>query len=195
VIATDESGGRTVHSFAQLRADVARHQQSLSAAGIVPGDVVAAILPNRYEAVVAMLAAASLGATWCSVSPDFGVSGILDRLGQVHPKVIYACRRYRYGERDFDITDKLQAVLAGLPDLQCTVLTDVDPGPLQGVPLETFLPAASVDQPRFVRLPFAHNRRTSGGLNEKGEAVATLPAEYIGLSGTLPHSAASQRAK
>jgi acetoacetyl-CoA synthetase len=113
-------------------------------------------LPNRYEAVVAMLAAASLGATWCSVSPDFGVNGILDRFAQVHPKIVYACRRYRYGGKDFDITEKLQEVLAGLPGVQRVVLTDAEPGPLKATPLQEFVAPAAADSPRFARLPFAH---------------------------------------
>jgi acetoacetyl-CoA synthetase len=156
VIALDESSGRSTYSFAQLRLDVARHQQALTRSGVEAGDVVAAMLPNRYDAVAAMLGAASIGATWCSVSPDFGVAGALDRFGQVQPRILYACRRYRYGGKEFDITAKLGDIIEGLPSLTRTVLVDGDPGPLDALPLDDFLPRDSATQPRFVRLPFSH---------------------------------------
>lgn len=156
VIALDESGARSAYTFAQLRSDVARHQQALTRAGIEAGDVVAAMLPNRYEAVAAILGAASIGATWCSVSPDFGVAGALDRLGQVQPRILYTCRRYRYGGREFDITEKLGDIIEGLPSLTRAILVDGAPGPLDALPLNEFLPRDSATQPRFVRLPFSH---------------------------------------
>jgi acetoacetyl-CoA synthetase len=156
VIALDESSNRAAYSFAQLRLDVARHQRALRRSGVAPGDVITAMLPNRYEAVAAMLGAASIGATWCSVSPDFGVAGALDRFGQVQPRILYTCRRYRYGGKEFDITDKLGDIIKGLPSLTRTVLVDGDPGPLDALPLDEFLPRDSATQPRFVRLPFSH---------------------------------------
>jgi acetoacetyl-CoA synthetase len=156
VIALDESGSRSTHSFSQLRADVARHQQALTHSGVTAGDVVAAMLPNRYEAVAAMLGTASIGATWCSVSPDFGVAGVLDRLGQVQPRILYTCRRYRYGGREFDITEKVGDIIEGLPSLTRTVLVDGDPGPLDALPLDEFLPRDSATQARFLRFPFSH---------------------------------------
>jgi acetoacetyl-CoA synthetase len=103
-----------------------------------------------------MLAATSIGATWCSVSPDFGASGILDRFSQVHPKLLYACRTYRFGGKDFDITEKLAAVVAGLPGLHRLVLTDAHAGGLPATLLRDFLPAGSGDEPEFTRLPFDH---------------------------------------
>ena len=156
VITADETGARAQYSFAELRTAVAAHQQALAADGVGPDDVVAAILPNRYEAVVAMLAATSIGATWCSVSPDFGVSGILDRLTQVRPKVLYASRHYRFAGKDFDITDKLAEVAAGLPQLKRLVLTDAEAGPLAATPLHAYLRGAGPHVPRFTRLPFSH---------------------------------------
>jgi acetoacetyl-CoA synthetase len=156
VIALDESGARSAYTFAQLRSDVARHQQALTRAGVEAGEVVAAILPNRYEAVAAMLGAASIGAAWCSVSPDFGVAGALDRLGQVQPRILYTCRRYRYGGKEFDITAKLGEIIEGLPSLARTVLVDGDPGPLEALPLAEFLSGDPALPLRFVRLPFSH---------------------------------------
>jgi acetoacetyl-CoA synthetase len=155
IIAADESGSHTRYTFGQLRTDVARHQYALASDGVGAGHVVAGILPNRYEAVVAMLATASLGAAWCSVSPDFGAAGILDRFLQVRPRVLYACRRYKYGGKDFDISDKVCRVQQGLQNLSRTVLLDNDPGTLEAIPLADFLPPSAGD-PRFERLPFSH---------------------------------------
>lgn len=156
VIAADESGARATYTFGQLRAEVTRYQQRLVSLGIKQGDVVAGILPNRYEAVAAMLAVAALGATWCSVSPDFGSAGILDRFRQVQPRALYACRRYRYGGKDFDITAKLLEIQAGLPGLEQTILIDADCAGLEAASLADFPPAAAAALPEFVRLPFSH---------------------------------------
>ena len=81
----------------ELVAAVARFQKALRALGLQSGDRVAAIMPNMPETVVAMLAATGLGAVWCSCSPDFGVRGVLDRFGQIEPKVLIACDGYFYG--------------------------------------------------------------------------------------------------
>jgi acetoacetyl-CoA synthetase len=154
IITADESGHRGSYSFGELRAEVARHQRALASDRVGAGDVVAGILPNRYEAVAAMLATASLGATWCSVSPDFGAAGILDRFRQVRPRVLYACRRYVYGGKDFEICEKVSEVQRGLENLARTVLLESDPGPLQATPLRDYLPQAG-GSPRFDRLPFS----------------------------------------
>ena len=71
------------------------------------GDRVAAILPNMPESIVGVLAAASIGAVWSSCSPDFGVQGVLDRFGQIEPKVLIACDGYYYNGKTIDIADKL----------------------------------------------------------------------------------------
>ena len=80
----------------ELYDEVSRMQQALAAAGVGEGDRVAAFMPNMPETVIAMLAAASLGATFTSCSPDFGVQGVLDRFGQVEPKVLVSCDGYFY---------------------------------------------------------------------------------------------------
>ena len=105
--ARSSSGARTACarrlSHAELRDEVSRMQQALAAAGVKAGDRVAAFMPNMPETVVAMLAAASLGAIFTSCSPDFGVQGVLDRFGQVEPKVLVLLRRLllqRQGDRD-----------------------------------------------------------------------------------------------
>ena len=94
---------------------VSRLAQALAAAGVGKGDRVAAYLPNLPEAVAAMLATASLGAVWSSCSPDFGVQGVLDRFGQIEPKVLFCADRYLYSGKEFDLREKNSQILAGLP--------------------------------------------------------------------------------
>ena len=104
-----------------LHALVSRLQQAMLAAGVGKGDRVAAMIANMPEAIAGMLAAASLGAIWSSCSPDFGVQGVLDRFGQIEPKVFIACDGYWYGGKQIEIGDKLAAIAAGL-DCACNVI-------------------------------------------------------------------------
>src|SRR5262249_5628796 len=120
-----------------------------------------AILPNIYAGLWAMLGATGLGITWCSVSPDFGATGILDRLGQVSPRFLYATRRYRYNGQIHDMTDKLATVIAALPGLERVVLIDEPQDgdrPLdRSIQVGEFLHAAhSAPTPEFKRFPFDH---------------------------------------
>jgi acetoacetyl-CoA synthetase len=167
IIACDEGGARRTRSFGELRADTERHMASLHGAGIGPESTVAAILPNIYDAVPAMLAATGLGATWCSVSPDFGVGGILDRLGQVAPQVIYAVQSYRHNGKTYDVSEKIALMVSQLPTVERVVIvgtvesdaTSADPArslPEKTLSLEEFLATASGPAPGFRRLPFDH---------------------------------------
>jgi acetoacetyl-CoA synthetase len=97
---------------------VSRLAQALVAAGVQKGDRVAGYLPNLPEAVAAMLATASLGAVWSSCSPDFGVQGVLDRFGQIEPKVLFCADRYLYGGKEFDLREKNAQILASLPSVE-----------------------------------------------------------------------------
>jgi len=105
----------------ELRDTVSRLQQALRAAGVGKGDRVAGYLPNMPEAVAATLATASLGAIWSSCSPDFGVQGVLDRFGQIEPKVLFCADRYLYGGKEFGLAEKNAQVLAGLPSVRKAV--------------------------------------------------------------------------
>jgi acetoacetyl-CoA synthetase len=142
----------------QLRTLVARAAAGLKRLGVAPGDRIAGILPNTLEALVALLATASLGAVWSSCSPDFGVAGLLDRIGQIGPKLIVAAPVYRYAGRDHDIEDRLAEVVRGLPGLAALVTTG--PGEaLRGsvaapvTPWSTLL-GGQETEPEFLRLPF-----------------------------------------
>lgn len=111
-------------SWGELRAQVSRLQQALRELGVGEGDRVAAVLPNRPEAIAAMLATASLGATWCSVSPDFGVRAILDRFEQLSPKVLFAVDGYHYAGKRIDMADKLAKIVPRLDTADRVIVVD-----------------------------------------------------------------------
>ncbi|MDP6940995.1 MAG: acetoacetate--CoA ligase [Planctomycetota bacterium] len=117
-----EDGLREEISRDDLISRVAACAAGLRAAGVQQGDRVAGWLPNSPEAVISALATNSLGAVWCSCSPDFGASGVLDRFGQIEPKVLIVCDGYVYKGKGFDIRSKLREVVAALPSLKQTVL-------------------------------------------------------------------------
>src|SRR5690606_5022967 len=121
-VAIGEDGSREQLSYAQLAAHVAGLQRALRDAGVGLGDRVAAVMPNTWQTVVGMLATASLGATWSSCSPDFGTQGVIDRFGQIEPKVLIAAAGYRYAGKNIDLTDKLNEILERLPSLQQLVV-------------------------------------------------------------------------
>jgi acetoacetyl-CoA synthetase len=146
-------------TYRQLAASVARVQASLRALGVGAGDRVVADLPNRAETVIALLAASSLGAVFSSTSPDFGVDGVLDRFGQIGPKVLIAADGYRYGGRTFELGDKLRQVSGGLPSVEHVVVVDVVGSPVRlDRPLIGWdeLDSGSATEPEFAQLPFDH---------------------------------------
>ena len=111
-------------TFKQLYDQVSQVRQALQELGVAKGDRVAGFLPNMPETIIAMLAATSLGATWSSASPDFGVQGVLDRFGQIEPKVMFACDGYLYNGKDIDCRDKVKEVAGKLPSLKATVMVE-----------------------------------------------------------------------
>ena len=106
----------------ELHAQVSRFAQALQAAGVVKGDRVAGYLPNMPEAIITMLATASLGAIWSSASPDFGVQGVLDRFGQIEPKVLVCVDGYWYNGKPVDCLAKNAEVAGQMPSLVRTVV-------------------------------------------------------------------------
>jgi acetoacetyl-CoA synthetase len=149
-------------SWAQLQDQVSRLSQAMRAAGIQRGDRVAAYLPNVPEAVVAMLAASSLGAIWSSTSPDFGVQGVLDRLGQIEPRLLFVADGYAYRGRQHDSLEKVSQIVARLPSLEQVVIVpylDSDPeiAAVPGaIPLKEFLAPYPPGPVAFEQLPFDH---------------------------------------
>jgi acetoacetyl-CoA synthetase len=146
----------------ELAAAVSRLQQALVAAGVGIGDRVAAVVANMPEAVIGMLAASSIGAIWSSCSPDFGVQGIVDRFGQIEPKVLFAVDGYHYNGKAIDIGDKIREVASRLPTLaRVVVVPYLDPTPdagriPNGIPWTAFVQGFAPGPIRFERLPFDH---------------------------------------
>ncbi|THF67119.1 acetoacetate--CoA ligase [Pseudothauera nasutitermitis] len=150
-------------SHADLYRQVARFAAALREQGVGPGDRVAAYLPNLPETVVAMLATASLGAIFSSASPDFGVQGVLDRFGQIEPKVLVACDGYYYNGKVIDCLGKLAEVAARLPSVKRVVVVPYvhahpDLGGIAHARLLADFVAAQHDvtEIEFAQLPFDH---------------------------------------
>jgi len=122
VIFAREDGRRRRLTWRELRTEVAAVRAALVEYGVGRGDRVAALLPNAPEALVAMLATASLGAVWSSCSPDFGARAIVDRFAQIEPTVLFTVDGYRYGGKAFDVRDTVAALRAQLPTVTTTVL-------------------------------------------------------------------------
>ena len=157
-----ETGERALITFAELDAQVAAAAAWLRSLGVVPGDRVAGLLPNRPEAIVGMLAAASIGAVWSSASPDFGADGVIDRFGQIEPKILIASDGYHYAGKRIDCRAKLAGVVARLPSL---VKVAVVPWLFPDTPPALSAPQVSWPQliaahpgtrHDFVQLPFDH---------------------------------------
>jgi len=154
----------------ELSAEIARTQAALRQGGVTVLDRVAAILPNMPEGVVGVLATAALGAVWSSCSPDFGVEGVLDRFGQIEPKVLMACDGYYYNGKSIDISDKLAAIAGRLPTLRLIIVVSylgraeevvqrLNANLVHGQRALTWADAVSARAGapvQFTRLPFAH---------------------------------------
>ena len=153
LVAIDERGNRRSRTWDDLRGRVACLAGALHDLGVGAGDRVAAWLPNSIEAIEVMLASASLGAIFSSSSPDFGVNGVLDRFGQIEPKVLVAQDGYWYNGKHFDCLERLAEIRSGLPSLLATVI--VGERSLDGcLDYETFLRGGAPVTPR--RFSFDH---------------------------------------
>jgi acetoacetyl-CoA synthetase len=148
-------------SWDRLRSLVSQLQQAYRALGIGEGDRIAAMMPNMPETLACMLAAASIGAVWSSCSPDFGEQGVLDRFGQITPKLFIVCDAYWYGGKLQDVKAKASAVAKslGVPSVIVHYAGDADavaaetPGACM---LASFLAPYAVKPVEFVPLPFSH---------------------------------------
>ena len=122
IVFVGENGARRELSHAALRADVASVAAGLKSAGVGKGDRVAGFLPNCPEALVAMLATTSIGAIWSSCSPDFGINGVVDRFGQIKPKVIFATNGYHYNGKVCDTRPTIDGLTDRVPGIECVVV-------------------------------------------------------------------------
>jgi acetoacetyl-CoA synthetase len=118
IVFGNEAGDRRALSRRDIRQRVAGVAAMLRAHGVRPGDRVGGYMPNIPETIIAALGAAAAGATWSSCSPDFGVQGVLDRFGQIEPKVIFSADGYHYGGKTFDSLAKLRDIIDRLPSVE-----------------------------------------------------------------------------
>ena len=160
LIAVHESGAAVEWTRAELYARVAEVAAGLREIGVGPGDAVVAYMPNVAEAVVAVLAAASIGASWSSCPPEFGTKSVIERFRQLEPKALLAVDGYTYGGRRYDSLGAVAEIQAALPTLRKTVvLPYLDPAPdlaaLSGACLwdELLLPGREL---AFEPVPFDH---------------------------------------
>lgn len=162
IIFRDEKGRETTLSWLELRQQVAACQGAFITAGVKSGDRVAGLIPNMPQAVIASLAAASIGAIWSSASPDFGVQGVLDRFGQIAPTVLVTVDGYFYSGKAVPILDKLVEITAQLPSLQQTLIVPFigDAPDIGGLPNTqiwgTALQSAHDHKLTFTRFAFNH---------------------------------------
>jgi acetoacetyl-CoA synthetase len=124
VIYRSEAGRNGTLSYGELDLEVARVREALRALGVAKGDRVAGYLPNIPQALVALLATASLGAIWTSCSPDFGAPSVIDRFAQISPKVLIAVDGYVYGGKTFDRQHEVAVIAAALPSLTAVIMVD-----------------------------------------------------------------------
>jgi acetoacetyl-CoA synthetase len=149
-------------TYAQLYDEVARVSASLRNLGIKPGDRVVGFMPNMPHAIIAMLSAVSLGAVWSSCSPDFGIKGVLDRFGQIKPKVLFTANGYWFKGKSLDSLERISNILKELPSIQKVVVipyTEEKPD-ISNVPnsiyYEDFKSAKNGLSVKFEQLPFEH---------------------------------------
>ena len=156
LVAWNERGFQRRLTYAELHGEVARVAAALRNAGVGPGDRVAGFMPNIPETVIAMLAATSIGAVWSSCSPDFGVGGVLDRFGQIQPRVLFCAGSYLYNGREIDCLERVREIAQRIPEIKQVVVVPYLQG---GSDLTTIRGAVTWDEfanDRAATLTFEH---------------------------------------
>jgi len=161
LVFTSETGVSSGLTYQQLYRQVAGVAASLRKLGIQPGDRVAGYMPNLPETIIAMLAATSIGAIWSSCSPDFGINSVVDRLGQIKPKVLFCAAAYTYNGKQHDCLAKVGEIQKQIPSIQKIVVTPyVDANPdlsnLANAELLEVFSDSDASEIEFTRLPFNH---------------------------------------
>jgi acetoacetyl-CoA synthetase len=161
IIFQSENGDRTRLSYAQLYTAVTQTASALREAGVVSTDRVAGYMPNMAETIIAMLATTSIGAIWSSCSPDFGINGVVDRLGQIQPRVLFSAAAYHYNGKQHDCLARTREICRRIPEIQQVVVVPyADPSPdLSDLPqaklFDDFLDHEATELV-FESLPFDH---------------------------------------
>jgi acetoacetyl-CoA synthetase len=156
-----ETGETAHYSYAELYSTVAQTAAALKSAGVEKGDRVAGYMPNLPETVIAMLATSSIGAIWSSCSPDFGIDGVVDRLSQIQPVVLFCAAAYTYNGKTHDCLDKVRGIVKAISSIERTVVVPyVNPGAeFKKIPdavwFNDFIDN-STSEIDFERLPFDH---------------------------------------
>lgn len=149
-------------TYAELYDRVARLAHSLRNMGITVGDRIAGLMPNMIETVIAMLAASSIGAIWSSCSPDFGIKGVLDRFGQIQPRVLFTANGYYYNGKEHEYLNKATNILKEIPSIEKLVVvpyTESEPDLFNlpnAVLFTDFLSSEKGLDIEFTQLPFDH---------------------------------------
>ncbi len=155
IIARSQTRDEIVLTFSDVVDEVARVRAGLLRLGVEPGDRVVGYLPNAPEALIAMVACASIGAVWASVAPEFGPRSVIDRVGQIEPKVLLAVGSYRYGGIEIDIRDSVTEVVAAIGTIEHVI--DVGYGSLHNNTSETWATLrAETATLEFNHVPFDH---------------------------------------
>jgi acetoacetyl-CoA synthetase len=160
IIFRGENGADRRISRDELYDEVKRIAEGLKSLGVKKGDRLAGFMPNIPETVIAMLAAASIGAVWSSSSPDFGIKGVLDRFSQIEPKVVFSADGYFYNGKQFDSQEKLKGILEKLPSVEKVVLVNFsgnrDVSKIEKAVAWEKFGDAEADELTFEQLPFDH---------------------------------------
>ena len=158
VVEADESGNRKEFTLGKLKEMVSKAAEGLREIGIQSGDRVAAILPNRIESLVSLLASASIGAIWTSCSPDFGTKGIIDRIGQTTPKVLFTTSTYRYNAKEHDFSSRISEIVSSLEHLDSIIIVDdININKLEiNYNYTLFKDFGKKSKLEFIQLPFSH---------------------------------------
>ncbi|MFZ5652313.1 MAG: acetoacetate--CoA ligase [Bacillota bacterium] len=162
LIFRSESGATSRIAYRELYGKVAGLAAALRDMGVKTGDRVAGFMPNMIETVTAMLAATSIGAIWSSCSPDFGIKGVLDRFGQIQPKVLFTADGYYYNGKSHDSLAKIAGIISEIPSVEKVVVVPYtrERADISGIPnsvhLQDFMEATPAGEPVFEQLPFNH---------------------------------------
>ncbi len=162
IVSRLENGTRRTLSYSELYEKVAACAQGLRELGVISGDRVAGFMPNVPETIVAMLATSAVGAVWSSCSPDFGINGVMDRFGQITPKVLFACDGYFYNGKTLNSLPKLKEICSRINSIERLVLIPVTDQKIQeiGIPntilFNDFSENRGAHEFRFEQLPFDH---------------------------------------
>jgi acetoacetyl-CoA synthetase len=165
IVSWNETGRRTALTYAELDDAVQSAAAAFRSHGIRAGDRVAGFMPNIPETVIAMLGATSLGAAWSSCSPDFGVKGVLDRFGQIAPRILVAADGYRWAGKEIDSLERVRDIARQIPEIERVVLVPYrrEQPDLSGIRSAVLWPewtGAANDktgpEARFPRFPFDH---------------------------------------